>query len=400
MFDIVWFIREKILRKEKFISQHPWEELSEKQTTKLGYLLLYCMFFAILVSWYWTLSIIKHIPTKPTYVPTCISYMLESLQDPSIHHSILSNRYNDCDLQSTHPEFNFEEEYSQLQVPYEEIDAIQTKINNLQPRFYSLRSDLQEAEDNYEFSLNEQTAQENSGLYNTVENQNKIREIRRQISDVTKNVETLQAQRKEVQQKYSWEVSLLKEKVENVKWAYYRSYFWYKFYIAILSLIFSVTVFTILYKIYVKQKIKNSPHTIIFSVATFAYWLIVLQVALLFIWDLIPDSFIELLSYIFSAFTPIVFLVQFLWPVLIIAFFWFFIYRIQKRLYSPQNILKRFIVDKKCPNCGNGVDFTKSFCPLCSHEIQIKCHKCNHLTVKWMPFCSSCGTKISQEETK
>jgi endogenous inhibitor of DNA gyrase (YacG/DUF329 family) len=263
-----------------------------------------------------------------------------------------------------------------------------------------LKYNITNLENNYNTALTEQIAWENSWLFDVSGNQNKIKNSLTNIDSYEKEILVLTTNIKDIQTQNSQKISQLKQKLDTTIKEYNNAYFWYKFYIAILSLIFSLTVFVILYKIYVKQKIKNSPHTIIFSVATFAYWLIVLQVALLFIWDLIPDSFIELLSYIFSAFTPIVFLIQFLWPVLIIAFFWFFIYRIQKRLYSPQNILKRFIIDKKCPNCGNGVDYTKPFCPLCSHEIQIKCPSCNHLTVKWMPFCSSCGKKLSQENTK
>jgi predicted amidophosphoribosyltransferase len=90
----------------------------------------------------------------------------------------------------------------------------------------------------------------------------------------------------------------------------------------------------------------------------------------------------------------LVYLVQFLWPLFIVAIFWFLVYRIQKRLYSPSNILKRFLSDKGCPSCWNSVDFTKPFCPICSHEIQNHCPKCNELTIKWMPYCSSCGSKI------
>jgi hypothetical protein len=161
--------------------------------------------------------------------------------------------------------------------------------------------------------------------------------------------------------------------------------------------LFSIIVFVILYRIYVKQKIKNSPNTIIFSIATFAYWLILLEIAILFIWDIIPHKLLEIIANLFSIFTPLIYIVQFLWPILIITLFWFLVYKIQKRLYSPKNILKRFITDKKCPSCWNWVDFTKPFCPLCSDEIQIHCTNCNELTLKWMPYCSNCWEKLTEK---
>jgi rRNA maturation protein Nop10 len=116
----------------------------------------------------------------------------------------------------------------------------------------------------------------------------------------------------------------------------------------------------------------------------------------MFLWEIIPHRFLEWLLGIISLFTPLLFLVQFLWPVIIVAVFGFLVYRIQKRLYSPQNIIKRFVTDKKCPNCGNAVDMTKPFCPLCSHEIHIHCPHCHELTMKGMPYCSNCGTKLPE----
>ncbi|MBX9808802.1 zinc ribbon domain-containing protein, partial [Candidatus Gracilibacteria bacterium] len=152
--------------------------------------------------------------------------------------------------------------------------------------------------------------------------------------------------------------------------------------------------FWLLYRFYVRYKLQNSPHTIIFSVATFAYGLILLQLLLFFLWDIIPHTILEYLLGWISIFTPLLFLVQFLWPVIVIGVFGFLVYRIQKRLYSPENILKRFVTDKSCPHCGNAVDMTKPFCPLCSHEIHIHCPHCNELTMKGMPYCSHCGKDL------
>lgn len=152
--------------------------------------------------------------------------------------------------------------------------------------------------------------------------------------------------------------------------------------IAILSLIFSGSVFIIFYRLYVRRKIENSPHTIIFSVATFAYGLVLLQILFLFLWKIIPHTFLEWLLGWISVFTPLLYLVQFLWPVIIVAIFGYLVYRIQKRLYSSQNVLKRFVMDKKCPSCGNAVDMLKPFCPLCAHEIHAHCGECHELTMK------------------
>jgi len=185
-----------------------------------------------------------------------------------------------------------------------------------------------------------------------------------------------------LKKEYTPQVLILKEKIDTADRDYRSAYLLYRLYIALLSLAFSLTVFAVLYKMYVRQKIKNSPHTVIFSVATFAYGLIVVQVAGLLCWDLIPHTILEVLLDFLKNFSAVLYLVQFLWPLIIVAIFGYLVFRIQKRLYSPQNVLKRFVADKKCPHCGNGVDITKPFCPLCSHEIQIRCETCHEFTLK------------------
>jgi hypothetical protein len=80
MFDIISYIREKILRRPRLVTSIAGEELSEKKTTKLGYFLLYCMFSSMLVSAQWALSIIKDIPKKPTNVPVCIQEIYTTLK--------------------------------------------------------------------------------------------------------------------------------------------------------------------------------------------------------------------------------------------------------------------------------------------------------------------------------
>ncbi len=129
MFDITSFVREKIFRRPKLVTITPGEELSEKQTTKLGYFLLYCMFGAIIASAQWTLSIIKDIPTAPTGVPSCVVNVLDTFD---IKHDSYTNHgydyydsYNrdsyNCPLTAEKPRFDFTEEYTALKEPYGSI---------------------------------------------------------------------------------------------------------------------------------------------------------------------------------------------------------------------------------------------------------------------------------------
>nr|MDD3720539.1 hypothetical protein [Candidatus Gracilibacteria bacterium] len=408
MFDIISFIREKIFRRSKLTSELAGEELSEKQTTKLGYFLLFCMFGAIMTSAQWTLSIIKGIPDSPTNIPYCINNVINAFDEKNNSnyysygdyngYNYSYNGYNDCQLTSTNPKFDFTTEYNNLLKPYEEIKNYKNLLQTLTSSKTTLEYNQKNSREDYNTSLAEKIANEKSGMYNTNDIQNKLQDNQSQLQSVESQITDYTNKIKDIQTTYKSEVSNLIQKLDKANSDYRTAYLLYRLYVAILSFIFSIVVFTILYKIYVAQKIKNSPHTIIFSVATFAYGLILTQISAMFIWDIIPHKLIELIQKLFSLFTPLVYLVQFLWPVIIIAIFGFLVYKIQKRLYSPKNVLKRFISDRKCPNCGNSVDFTKPFCPLCSHEIQIHCPHCHELTLKGMPYCSNCGGKLPEHD--
>lgn len=400
MFDIISYIREKILKRPSLITPIAGEELTEKQTTKLWYFLLYCMFGAILTSAQWTLSIIREIPEIPTSIPNCVMNMMGVFNRENDNYYWYDNySYNGCLLDAQNPEFDFTAEYNALLAPLDKINNYNNQIQTLESQIQQAQNNERNSQQDYNTSLAEKTAHENSWLYNTQEIQKGIKNTRSEIATTETQIGELKNKIIAVKSQNNQSISVLREKIILAESAYRTAYIFYKFYIAVLSFLFALVVFIALYKIYVKQKIKNSPNTIIFSVATFAYGLVLLQISLLFIWDIIPHRLLEWIGELFSIFTPLVYLVQFLWPIIIVAIFGYAVFRIQKRLYSPQNILKRFITDKKCPGCGNAVDFTKPFCPLCSYEIQIHCPNCHELSLKGMPFCSNCGGKLPEKDS-
>jgi hypothetical protein len=411
MFDIVSFIRERIFRRPKLVPL-AGEELSEKQTTKLGYFLLYCMFAAILMSAQWTLSIIKDIPDKPEPVPYCVTTLLSNFgETPDFNGASgyanygYDYRYNynygydgGCSVISSNPPYDLNPEYQSLVGPSEEITTTKNTIQNLESQKQQLERGERGSQQDYDTSLTEKIANENSGLYEAGEIRKNIRDTRSTIANLDSQIGALNAKIEGIRSKYSQEVKTLLAKAEKANEDYKNAYLLYRIYVGILSFVFAIIVFAVLYRGYIGQKMKNSPHTVIFSVATFAYGLVLLQVSAMFIWDIIPHKLLNWIMGLFAIFTPLVYLVQFLWPILIIAVFGYLVFRIQKRLYSPQNVLKRVISDKKCPGCGNAIDLTKPFCPLCAHEIQVRCPDCKSLSLKGMPYCANCGKEMPAQK--
>lgn len=391
MFDVTSFVREKIFRRPKLGTALAGEELSEKQTTKLGYFLLYCMFGAIMASAQWTLSIIKDIPTVPTSVPNCIVRVIDTfgIEHDSYDRNGYDYYYNDytvdeanCPLTASHPAFDLTKEYNALKEPYARILEDEEALRKLQSEKDTLEYTQNATQKEYDTALTEKIAEEDAQVYDAQEIKTDLRTSRAQMATLNAQIAQNTSSILSLKSQYQSQAMTLKEKADTINEEYRIAYLLYKLYIALLSFAFSLSVFFVLYKIYIRQKIKNSPHTVIFSVATFAYGLIVIQVAGLLCWDLIPHTVLEALLDLLRNFSAVLYLVQFLWPLIIVAIFGYLVFRIQKRLYSPQNILKRFVADKKCPHCGNGVDITKPFCPLCAHEIQVRCGACHEFTLK------------------
>lgn len=159
MFDIISYIREKILKQPKLVESIAGEELSEKQTTKLGYFLLYCMFGAILASAQWTLSIIHDIPERPTSIPNCVTNIINVFDDDSnYYNSYYDYSYNDCSLTALNPKFDFTIAYNNLQIPFDQINDYNRQIQTLESQKQQLQYNQRNSQQDYNTSLAEKTA--------------------------------------------------------------------------------------------------------------------------------------------------------------------------------------------------------------------------------------------------
>lgn len=381
------------------IKHNIWEELTEKQTTKWWYFLLFLMFFAIISTSQWTINIIQDIPDKPQDLPFCIERMINTFENKNYWNYYSNNlECSNYELISSKPKYDFTSEYDKLINDYKNITELKQELNDLERKKENIENNISNTNKNYDTSLTEDIANEDNKIYDKWSIQYKLQEL---YDDLEKNKNLINDKENQITNlidKNSVVISKLRGKIERVEKEYDKAYLVYRIYIAILSFIFSIIIFLIVYKLYSKLKKENSPYSIIFSVASFAYGFILLQVILLFLWDIIPHRIFEYIVDFLTAFKPIIYLLQFIWPVFIIWIFWFIVYKIQKRLYSKENIIKRFVADKKCPNCWNHVDIKKPYCALCSYEIQITCPHCKKYTVQWMPFCSNCWNSLTDKK--
>lgn len=388
MFDIFQFVREKIFRKKPLQNISP-EEISEKKTTKMWNFLLFCMFLAMISTSFWSLNIISDIldrPERPSYELQKIVDILDKegkndyISDYEINNEI---DFSDENLQK-----NFEK----AKIILKNLGEISSEKNNFETEIINTQYHLKNLEQDYELALTEKIANVSDNIDKIKEKidfeKEKIKNLDLKISELDKKIFSIKSENFELYEIF------FKENENQLK-KYEKDYLIFKLTRAILSLLFVLTFFLIFNYFYVKHKIKNSPFTIIFSVASFAYSLVLLYLMLNFLWEIIPESLLDLIFKFFENFSFIWYFLQFLWPIFIVWFFGFFVYKIQKRIYSKENILKRIIKDKKCPNCGSDVDITKPFCCICGNEILEKCENCGDLTIKWMKYCYNCWKEKS-----
>lgn len=370
------------------------EEISEKKTSWMWYFLLICMFFAIISSARMSLGVIQDMVRMPSSITACIK---EIHSNTDIKNKNERKRYGEsCNLKLEDPKVDFRENYKELKDVSKKITEIKDTNQTLES---SMRRELrkkQKNEQDYNSSSLEKVSNEQQAIYDRQNIKESILILKSSIKNKERQINKNLWKIEKIIKENSNKIERLNQKVIDFDVKYNNSYLKYKFKVAFLSLLFVLIVFYTLLSIHKKQKAKNSPNTIIFSVATFAYGMIFLQVSLKFLRDIIPIEFIRWIGSLLSTFMPLVYLVQLIRPIIIISVFWFAVYKIQKKIYSSENILKRILDEKKCPKCWNAADIKKPFCPICANKILIKCNSCDELTIKGMSYCSSCWKDIEE----
>ena len=380
------------------------EEITERPTTKMGYFLLVCMWIALFALGQWSFTIIRDIPVPPQGAPTCIYDIISVLDSNSRGYNYYTDftcvpnggrvftyqASNDQALIGTRPVFDLRSSYTELLPTAEQVRDIFRAREPIQLQIDQVQNTLSDEQKKYSLALQEKTAGVEV-VYNAPESAAFVKANEASLKPLKAQVARYDAEIASLRGKVAPSVQKLQADVKTLEKAFAETQRWWQLTVDLLQFLFAGLVFGALYTFYSRFKRGNSPHTVIFTVATFAYGILLLQVVLGSIWDIIPHVFIEKLLNFLRSFSPLLYLLQFFIPLVLVALFGWLVYRIQKRLFSRENVLKRIVSDKHCPHCNNTIDIDKAFCPLCAYEIQMECPSCHTLTIKGMPFCSNCG---------
>ncbi len=108
------------------------------------------------------------------------------------------------------------------------------------------------------------------------------------------------------------------------------------------------------------------------------------------VFDVIPKNIIKKFIYLLESLNLIAIWHYVLIVVAVIITF-FFIYIIQKKVFTKGRMLRRRLLNKQCIGCGKRIEYDVAFCPFCGEETKIICKHCNKETLKGFDYCIKCG---------
>lgn len=175
--------------------------------------------------------------------------------------------------------------------------------------------------------------------------------------------------------------------------------FWQPFYRFARLLTFVVPLFLIALLFYRKSS-REIVHIITAHIMLLLFLPTIANVLYL-IYHIIPKT---LLANIVAFFVSIGLMAVFNYIViaLVVLAFGVAIYFIQKKVAAQKALkakvnIKNIIAENKCSMCYVKVDYSKEHCPNCGFKLHRECPNCKEQTIRGLPFCSSCGSRIENE---
>jgi len=363
-----------------------YEEVSEKRTSALGYILLIVMAVFMIGIGQTIFSDLRKIPERPTAPAHCVSAISNSNNLNGLSHN------QKCRFTEIDEKFSLDSQYNNISSQVDEIASLKSKISKNTTNITTKEREISKLNKDYDLSLQEKMAGD-SGIMNSTAIQNSITFKRNEINNLKKQNRTLESQRDSLVIKITPQVNIIKGSYTQAQEEYKDKNAFYQFKIFLLMLLFVLPFFAASIYFYLKLKKKNSPYTVIFTAIAGASSILFLQTVLMFLYQILPK---EWLTRIFKFFMDVPFLRYIVYygsVILVIALFGGIVYFIQKRVFSPAKVAIRRLKDKKCPGCSFALNSDHNYCPKCGQQIKEKCVNCGKAKIRYLAHCPNCGKK-------
>lgn len=365
--------------------QNSCEEISEKKTSALGYILLILMVAFVIVVGETIFSDLKKMPEKPISPSNCISSSIKNLENLIYLNCGEYSEFNEVDKK-----FGLDAQYNSIKPRLQEISSVNESIGSNEIEIRNLENNIQKLNADYNLSLQEKMADEDAMMNKDVI-KSEIANSKSQIGNFQNKNSSLKKKRSSVISQLAVPIKSLDQSYEDAQEYYQNKSDWYKFKVFLLTLIFVLPFFALSVYFYLRLKRKDSPYTIILTAATTAFSILFLQVISVFLYDILPRNWF---SRIFKFFLEVPFLRYVIYygsVIIVIGLFGGIVYYIQKRVFDPKKVAIRRLKDKKCPGCSFALDPHHNFCPDCGLQLKEKCGHCGNLKIRYLSHCPICG---------
>ncbi len=380
----------------------PYEEISEKKTTTLGYFLLFIM--VILGVWRGQgfITSVSDFIKSPEPISICGQYLNSKIADVSdtvtpvysypYYYSYYNNNLDSCVYSSIEKLNNIPLVMEQIIPLQKEEDDLQQKLNNLNNSLSSAGVDLQNAQGNYSVTLTEKIANVppsidgNATKNNFILTSNQLDSLKKERDQVISSI-------KEIDDKI---VKIAKDNSGEIKATFAefdRETRVVDFERALLLFLLITPALYFCLRKYLALKKENSQYTIIWTAVSLIFAILFAQVSFQFVYQLIPREFITFIINIIHSFRFLLPLSYYALLLLVPILFGWIVYVIQKRVYNKKAVMIRALKNHKCPDCSMLLRNEDRFCPVCHFQIKETCSKCNGQRIVGLAFCPICGEK-------
>lgn len=383
----------------------PYEEIQERKTTKLGFILLILMvIIGVSQGQSFIHALSQNIPS-PQNISYC-GYYLKNLVDTKVgpntygSYSMYGNYgYGDiskCQYSDLEIKYSIENIIEEINPLSEKSKSLQNELQTLNAALYASQNQINNEKQNYGISLQEKIAQEGLTVYDRSKIKSDLTQLEIQYDSLKRQIDSKNSEITENNNAISSVAQRNSTAIGNVFREYSSKNKLVEFERALLLLLLISPVLYLTSKRYFRYKRENSQYTIIWAAVTTIFALLFAQVFFVFIYKVLPIELINKLLEFFAQFGFLVTIGQYILLFAVPAIFGGIVYWIQKKVYNKQAVMRRALKNHKCPSCEMTLRESDRYCPVCSYQIKEKCSNCGLDRIVGLAFCPSCGSKNNQ----
>jgi len=367
-----------------------YSEVGEKKTSILGYLFLTALFVFLIVIGQTIYSDIGRILSRPVQPAACALVYMGSLESVS--------RKPTCYFSDIDRKFGLEELIKPMEEDLARLADLNQRIASHRQRIRGNEKGIDGLLKKYDVSLQEVMAGQEA-VFDQPGIRDRIRTMMEENESLGVQVEGLTVERDAVMDGMRPGAARLRSAHGEAMDFYRRQAAFYNLYRFLLKLLFILPLFAVSAFLYLRYKKRDSPYTIILTPIFFAVTILLLQIVLVFLYDILPKEWLTRVFRILMGMAALKYVIYYLVVAVVVILLGGVVYIIQKKVYAPHRVAARHLRKGRCPHCSLPIGLSEYHCPGCGGKIREDCPSCGRQRYAALPYCPSCGqTSTSDPE--